>query len=131
MESQRSGGSRSSRSTTSTNRRLVFCHHGERAALRVSGTKENPGRRFWGCSYYEMRRHCGFFRWVDQELPEDEAEEVRVRQLVEEDAEKVKLRKKVLSLKSKLRTCERKLKIVSFIGMIGWLWLISIWLQQK
>ncbi|MED6155888.1 hypothetical protein PIB30_009665 [Stylosanthes scabra] len=76
MESQRS---RSSRSTTSTHRRVVVYNHGERAVLRVSGTKENPGRRFWGCVYYEVP---------------------------EEDAEKVRLRKKVLCLKSKVKVAE-------------------------
>ncbi|MED6116073.1 hypothetical protein PIB30_096654, partial [Stylosanthes scabra] len=83
--------------------------------------------------------------WADQELPEEEAEKVvmirklpeedaekvKLRKLSEEDAEKVKLRKKVLWLKLKVKRCEWRLKIVAFIGIIGWLWLFSIWLQQS
>ncbi|MED6186705.1 hypothetical protein PIB30_069314 [Stylosanthes scabra] len=83
--------------------------------------------------------------WADQELPEKEAEKVvmtrklpeedaekvKLRKLAEEDAEKVKLRKKVMWLKSKVKRYEWRLKIVAFIGIIGWLWLFSILLQQS
>ncbi|MED6148830.1 hypothetical protein PIB30_056707 [Stylosanthes scabra] len=44
----------SSRSTASTQRRMTLvCYHGDPPVLRVSGTKENSGWRFWGCSHYE------------------------------------------------------------------------------
>ncbi|MED6211160.1 hypothetical protein PIB30_070994 [Stylosanthes scabra] len=88
-----SGGLRSSRSTRSAQRRGLLWSHGLRHALRVAGTKENPGRRFWGCVYYEVQEHCDFFCWADKEQLED-------------DAENVKLRKKVLSLKTKVRACK-------------------------
>ncbi|MED6193501.1 hypothetical protein PIB30_020116 [Stylosanthes scabra] len=76
MDSQRSRGSRSSKSTMSTQRRML------------------------------VQEHCDFFLWANQELPE-------------EDAKKAKLRKKVLSLKSKMKTCEWRLKIAAFIGILG------------
>ncbi|MED6223412.1 hypothetical protein PIB30_073733 [Stylosanthes scabra] len=63
MASESSRGSRASRSIGSTHRTMLLCHHGERPVLRVSGTKENPGRRFWGCVCYavsNLRLHSGF-----------------------------------------------------------------------
>ncbi|XP_077243069.1 uncharacterized protein LOC143883611 [Tasmannia lanceolata] len=41
------------------------CHCGQRAPLRTSWTSTNFGRRFLGCSGYEMNASCGFFEWVD------------------------------------------------------------------
>ncbi|MED6156869.1 hypothetical protein PIB30_018441 [Stylosanthes scabra] len=114
MASESSRGSRASRSTASTQRRVLSCHHGEKAVLRVSGTKENPGRRFWVC----VRYACGFFEWADQEQEE-------------EDLEKARLRKKVSSLKSRLRACELRLKIAVFVGMVGWALVYSLWLQNS
>ncbi|MED6134780.1 hypothetical protein PIB30_040121 [Stylosanthes scabra] len=40
----------SSRSTASTQRKVLVCTHGERPVLRISVTKDNPERRFWGVS---------------------------------------------------------------------------------
>ncbi|MED6181781.1 hypothetical protein PIB30_022535 [Stylosanthes scabra] len=60
-----SQNSRSSHSRTSAIRGEVMCWHGERAVLRTSGTKENPGRRFCGCVRYEVQESCGFFKWAD------------------------------------------------------------------
>ncbi|MED6189262.1 hypothetical protein PIB30_094097 [Stylosanthes scabra] len=51
MAAQNSWCSRSSRSTARTQSRMILCDHGEQAVLRVSGTKENPGRRFYSCVY--------------------------------------------------------------------------------
>ncbi|MED6193545.1 hypothetical protein PIB30_020512 [Stylosanthes scabra] len=120
----------------STQRRVVVCHHGERAVLRISGTKENPGRRFWGSC---IMRHCDFFEWADQQLPDEDIDSVQIRKLPEEevaklkpkkvpeeDVEKVRLRKKVLCLKSKMKVAEWRVKIVALIGMTRWLWLFSI-----
>ncbi|MED6218896.1 hypothetical protein PIB30_030787 [Stylosanthes scabra] len=118
MASESSCGSRASRSTVSTQRKVLSCHHGEKAVLRVSGTKENPGRRFWGCVRYAVREQCGFFEWADQEQEE-------------EDLEKARLRKKVSSMKSRLRACELRLKITVFVGMVGWALVCSLWLQNS
>ncbi|MED6155833.1 hypothetical protein PIB30_009041 [Stylosanthes scabra] len=112
------GGSTASRSTGSKNtQRLLLCHHGEVAVLRVSGTKENSGRRFWGCVRYEVKEQCGFFVWAD-------------RVQAEEDAEKARMRK-VCCLKSRLRACERRLKIAVLVTMFGWILVFSMWLQNS
>ncbi|MED6220638.1 hypothetical protein PIB30_046725 [Stylosanthes scabra] len=63
MASHCSRSSRPSRSPMSSHRQTTMCHHGERAVLKVSGTKENLGRRFWSSAYYEVqqeRRNAGF-----------------------------------------------------------------------
>ncbi|MED6175653.1 hypothetical protein PIB30_080416 [Stylosanthes scabra] len=60
MASQNSGCSRSSRRNSSAQRRMLVCDHGQPPVLRVSGTKENPGRRFWRCVYSTVRgNNCG------------------------------------------------------------------------
>ncbi|MED6167984.1 hypothetical protein PIB30_008009 [Stylosanthes scabra] len=92
-------GSRASRSTGSA-QRMLLCHHGEEPVLRVSGTTENSGRRFWGC----VRYVCDFFEWAD-------------KLQAEEDLKKTRMRKKVSSLKTRLRACEMRLKIAVFFGM--------------
>ncbi|MED6212936.1 hypothetical protein PIB30_088263 [Stylosanthes scabra] len=118
MASQSSRSFRASRSSASGHRRpILLCHHGEPAVFKVFGTKENPGRRFWGCVRCKVHEECGFFCWADQEQ-------------AMEDPEKVKLRKKVVTLKSKLKVVEGKLKIVVFIGLVGWLGVIWLWLQN-
>ncbi|MED6109878.1 hypothetical protein PIB30_037627 [Stylosanthes scabra] len=109
----------SSRSTPSTHRRTtIVCYHGDPAVLRFSGTKENPGRRFWGCSHYEVRtKRCRFFTWADAE--QEEA-----------DPEKEKLRKKVLSLKSRMEATEWKMQVVVLVRMVGWVLFIYTWLVE-
>ncbi|MED6178085.1 hypothetical protein PIB30_104333, partial [Stylosanthes scabra] len=52
MASQSSSSSRCRRSNVQ--RRELLCNHGQKPILRVLKTKENPGRRFWGCMYYEV-----------------------------------------------------------------------------
>ncbi|MED6168055.1 hypothetical protein PIB30_008405 [Stylosanthes scabra] len=91
-----------------------FCGHGMKALLRVSRTKENPGRRFWGCPRYEVKESCGFFDWADVVSEE-------------EDAEKAKLRKKVRSLKLKLKKAEMKMKVAVVVGMIECVLLMLLW----
>ncbi|MED6125436.1 hypothetical protein PIB30_068488 [Stylosanthes scabra] len=116
MSSDRWGGSRASRSTGSKNtQRMLLCHQGEVSVLRVSGTKENPGRRFWGCVRYEEQ--CGFFVWADW--------------VQADDAEKARMRKKVCCLKSRYRACEMRLKITVFVAMFGWILVFSMWLQNS
>ncbi|MED6189816.1 hypothetical protein PIB30_099744 [Stylosanthes scabra] len=109
--------------TSSAQRRTLVCHHGVRLVFRVSGTKENPGRRFRGCVYYEVQEECGFFQWADQWVDREQVE-------VEKDQEKAKLRKKVVALKSKLKAMEGKMKIVGFLGLVGWLGFLCLWLQN-
>ncbi|KAM7469359.1 hypothetical protein LguiA_007542 [Lonicera macranthoides] len=58
--SSSSGFSKSLKTTTLT------CHCGYPAPIRVSWTKENPGRRFAGCRNYRARP-CNFFKWIDDD----------------------------------------------------------------
>ncbi|MED6115359.1 hypothetical protein PIB30_089698 [Stylosanthes scabra] len=107
MASQSLRGSRSSRSTGSAQRRGLLCSHRVPPVLRVSGTKENPGRRFWDYVYYE--EDCDFLCWADKEQ-------------LGEDPEKEKLRKKVISLK----THDEEL-IIKDCCEVGWLGLFCRW----
>ncbi|MED6137547.1 hypothetical protein PIB30_065957 [Stylosanthes scabra] len=87
---------------------MLLCSHGECPVLRVSGTKENPRRRFWGCVRYDvgnLRLHSGVV-WADKEQ-------------IEEDSERAKLRKKVSTLKTELRACERWLTIAVLVYLGG------------
>ncbi|MED6167744.1 hypothetical protein PIB30_005712 [Stylosanthes scabra] len=119
MASQNSWSSRTTRrgGVSAQSGRMVLCEHGVPAVKRISGTTENPGKPFWGCVYYKVQEHCGFFCWADEEQ-------------VEEDPEKSRLRRKVFSLKSKVKTIEKRLKIVVVVGLVGWVWLISIWFSN-
>ncbi|MED6123598.1 hypothetical protein PIB30_050569 [Stylosanthes scabra] len=62
-----SSGSSMSRSDngSSHRRRPLLCSHGLRPVLHVSLKKDNPGRRFWGCVYYDVHEECSFFSWAD------------------------------------------------------------------
>ncbi|XP_077215957.1 uncharacterized protein LOC143850612 [Tasmannia lanceolata] len=41
------------------------CHCGQPAPIRTSWTSSNFGRRFLGCSGYEINAACKFFEWID------------------------------------------------------------------
>ncbi|MED6116122.1 hypothetical protein PIB30_097124 [Stylosanthes scabra] len=118
MDSQSSRASRSNRSSGSAQKEWLICWCGVPPVLKVSGTNEHPGRRFWGCPYYGVQEHCGYFRWADKVQ-------------VEDDVEKAKWRKKVLLLKSDVRSCRWRLKVVAVVGLLGWLWLFWVWLQLE
>ncbi|MED6162823.1 hypothetical protein PIB30_074126 [Stylosanthes scabra] len=80
----------------------LVCGHRERPMLRVFGTKQNPGQRFWRCANYEKHEACDFFHWVDS------------------DPEKAKLRKKVTNLKIMVKTAERMKNVVVVFALVGW-----------
>ncbi|XP_015934633.1 uncharacterized protein LOC107460760 [Arachis duranensis] len=111
-----SESSRSSRSRGSGQKRGVLCGHGERPVLRVSGTKENPGRRFWGCVYYEVNEECQFFRWADPEAGS-------------EDPHVTRLKRKVVALKADVKASEWKLKVAAMLCLVGWVGCLCCWLQ--
>ncbi|RYQ96042.1 hypothetical protein Ahy_B08g091509 [Arachis hypogaea] len=87
--------SQSCRSRSSAQKKELVCGHGERPVLRISGTRNNSGRRFWGCVYYEIRIQevCDFFRWTD---PEAKSEDPHV----------ARMKRKVAALKAKVRDSE-------------------------
>ncbi|XP_016199163.1 uncharacterized protein LOC107640128 [Arachis ipaensis] len=100
--------SKSSRSRSSVQKRELLCGHGERPLLQTSGTKNNTGRRFWGCVYYEIKEEFEFFRWADLEGES-------------EDPQVVRLKRKILALKAKVRDIEWKLKVAAVLGKVGWI----------
>ncbi|RYR17235.1 hypothetical protein Ahy_B03g062003 [Arachis hypogaea] len=85
--------SRSCQSRSSAQKRELVCRHGERPVLRVSGTRNNPERRFWGCVYYEIQEECDFFRWADPEADSD-------------DPHVARMKRKLAAMKAKVRDIE-------------------------
>ncbi|MED6218632.1 hypothetical protein PIB30_028330 [Stylosanthes scabra] len=118
MASQSSNSRVSRCSHRSSKRDTLLCEHGIKPVLRVSRTKENPGRRYWGCARYQVKEGCGFFVWANAEIEE-------------EDAEKVKLRKKVGSLKLRVKEVEMKMKAAVVVGLIECLLLLLLWLHNS
>ncbi|XP_057760885.1 uncharacterized protein LOC130981305 [Arachis stenosperma] len=98
--------SRSCQSRSSAQKRELVCRHGERPVLRVSGTRNNPGRRFWGCVYYEIQEECDIFRWVDPETDSD-------------DPHVARMKRKVAAMKAKVRDNEWKFKVAAVLGIFG------------
>ncbi|XP_025617957.1 uncharacterized protein [Arachis hypogaea] len=100
----------------SAQKKGLLCGHVERPVLRVSETKENSGRQFWGYVYYEVKDECQFFRWAD---PEAESEDPHV----------ARLKRKVVVLKADVKASEWKLKVAAVLGMVGWVGCLFCWLQ--
>ncbi|RYR72083.1 hypothetical protein Ahy_A02g006282 isoform B [Arachis hypogaea] len=109
--------STSSRSRASSHGRLLLCSYGEKPVLRISGTKENPGCRFWGCVYFEVQQGCNFFRWADPETEVEHSEVARIR-------------KKLSMMKSRTKAAEWKLKVVAVLGFFGWVGFLCLLLQS-
>ncbi|RYR69135.1 hypothetical protein Ahy_A03g015669 [Arachis hypogaea] len=86
----------------------MVCGHEERPILRTSTTTDNPSRRFWGCVYDEDA--CDFFRCADPEAGG-----------AQKDSEIARSRKKIITLKTKLKDVEWKLRIVATLGVVGWI----------
>ncbi|PHU25178.1 hypothetical protein BC332_03510 [Capsicum chinense] len=47
----------------------VRCNHGLLLHLKTSWSDNNPGRRFWSCTYYGSNK-CNFFLWRDGVIDE-------------------------------------------------------------
>jgi len=50
----------------------VLCDCNRKAKIERAWTRENPGRRFFGCNGRRVRNgyeNCNFFRWFDVEKP--------------------------------------------------------------
>ncbi|RYR11103.1 hypothetical protein Ahy_B05g079589 [Arachis hypogaea] len=97
----------------------MVCGHGERPILRTSTTKDNPGRQFWDCVYYEVQDACNFFRWVDPEAGG-----------AQQDSEIARSRKKITTLKTRLKDIEWKLIIVATLEVVGWIGFLYLLLHN-
>ncbi|XP_050259976.1 uncharacterized protein LOC126705037 [Quercus robur] len=59
----------SSSTSFSVGRRAPMrCYCNKKHVLVVSWTSDNPGRRFYGCPNYWVKRKCKFFQWRDDEI---------------------------------------------------------------
>ncbi|RYR34554.1 hypothetical protein Ahy_A10g049502 [Arachis hypogaea] len=98
----------------------LLCGHGERPILRTSSTKDNPGRKFWGCVYYEVQDGCDFFRCVDLETGG-----------VQQEVEFARNRRKITKLKARLKEVEMKLWFVGALCIVGWVGFLFLFLQNQ
>ncbi|QHO21959.1 uncharacterized protein DS421_11g351110 [Arachis hypogaea] len=89
---------------SSRRRRTLICNCGEPPVLRWSKTPENPGRRFWGCVYFDIGKECTFFSWADGVAETEEAEVAR-------------LKMKISTLKTKLVYAKCKLLVAVIFGL--------------
>ncbi|MED6106294.1 hypothetical protein PIB30_003705 [Stylosanthes scabra] len=64
---------------SSMRRGSLMCYCGDPPLLKGSRTKENPGRRFWGCPHYDTGKGCRFFTWADEEPSSQEDEIAKLR----------------------------------------------------
>ncbi|CAH9123294.1 unnamed protein product [Cuscuta epithymum] len=87
--------------------RVRYCKcrngNGERVEARLwtSWTDKNPGRRFYGCSYYE-KDGCGFFEWHDDQLTD------RTRHVINDlKRENRRLHSTILGLEEAIRAGEQ------------------------
>ncbi|MED6193581.1 hypothetical protein PIB30_020889 [Stylosanthes scabra] len=128
MSSQsQSSRSRWSRTRSqSLERTSLLCHHGKEPVLRVSETSENPGRRFWGCVYYDVgssppsvKEQCQFFQWAEPAKDDDGYIEV------------ARLKKKVACLKVKLKAAEWRLIMAIAVGLVGWVGMLCMWVYES
>ncbi|MED6181722.1 hypothetical protein PIB30_021992 [Stylosanthes scabra] len=111
-----SGSSMYTRNNVSSTRRPLLCFHGRKPVLRISLTKDNPGRRFWGCVYYNVQQECSFFRWAD---PDSEYFAIELG----------KMKKVIETLKLRAVVAERHLTLSVVLEMIGWILVIFLWLH--
>ncbi|RYR34618.1 hypothetical protein Ahy_A10g049584 [Arachis hypogaea] len=97
----------------------LLCGHGERPILQISSTKDNPGRRFWDCVYYEVQDGCDFFRWAN---PKPGG--------VQQEVEFARNRRKITKLKAILKEVETKLWVVAALCIAGWVGFLFLFLQN-
>ncbi|KAM7260891.1 hypothetical protein ACFE04_026366 [Oxalis oulophora] len=45
------------------------CFYGQTAVLMTAYKEENPGRRFYACHYFTVRKKCNLFSWHDLQQP--------------------------------------------------------------
>ncbi|XP_057747935.1 uncharacterized protein LOC130967130 [Arachis stenosperma] len=105
---------------SSRRRRTLTCNCGEPPVLRWSKTPDNPGRRFWGCVYFDIGKECTFFSWADGVAEIEEAEVAR-------------LKMKISTLKAKLVYAKCKLLVAVIFGMLGWfmvILMVYLWVKN-
>ncbi|MED6195562.1 hypothetical protein PIB30_038986 [Stylosanthes scabra] len=119
MSSQSSRSRWSQRRSQLQERTSLLCHHGKEPVLRVSRTNENPGRRFWGCVYYDVKEQYEFFQWTDSAKDDNGY------------VEAARLKKKVACLKVKLKAAKWRLNVAICVGFVGWVGLLCMWVYES
>ncbi|KAL5137109.1 hypothetical protein HKD37_10G027527 [Glycine soja] len=124
--SLRSGAmERSSSSYTSEVRSRVFCLCNIETPLVTSWTKENPGRRFYGCGLYKARninldtgrKGCNFFQWHD---PVGNNRQKKIIVGLMKEVDELKLREKDLqTMISEMKMKEKCLWIVLVVCWVS------------
>ncbi|KAL4592275.1 hypothetical protein LXL04_005263 [Taraxacum kok-saghyz] len=61
-------GSTSQAGSRGRRRKVVTCDCGDVCSLAVARTKDNYGKKFYGCPNYQVEGgDCGFFKWYEEE----------------------------------------------------------------
>ncbi|MED6113664.1 hypothetical protein PIB30_072937 [Stylosanthes scabra] len=82
--------------------------------LRISLMKENPGRRFSGCVYYDVQDECTFCQWAD--FDSDPI-----------SSDLGKLMKRLELLKLRVSSYKRHLYVLLIFGIVGWFFESFVW----
>ncbi|KAF5447083.1 hypothetical protein F2P56_032661 [Juglans regia] len=87
-----------------TSSNVPMCSCGNQAVLRISNTRRNPGRAFFGCPLYnkEGLSQCKFFKWSD-------SSEYKEQALVKREAEVLRKEEELKKREAELRK-EEELK---------------------
>ncbi|CAH8359605.1 unnamed protein product [Eruca vesicaria subsp. sativa] len=126
----------------------VLCDCKRKAKVVRAWTRENPGRRFYGCSGYRVGNgceSCNFFRWYDVEKPhgwqhlalqeardiirEQKAEIANLRTKKEKDEQCEALKREVLILNERSYVL-RNVLVASAVGFgvaVGGIMVMSKW----
>ncbi|KAH6801338.1 hypothetical protein C2S52_001802 [Perilla frutescens var. hirtella] len=122
------------------------CKCGVTEVIWTSWTKENPGRRFYGCRNYRPSKGvipkvgCNHFKWCDEEMGDRVKEVINTLKtenaaLLKENRNLAKQCESVLVAENAVQTIansemlimKKSLKRVKFALLVTWLLLVSIW----
>ncbi|KAJ1418266.1 Zinc finger, GRF-type [Sesbania bispinosa] len=99
-----------------------LCKCGEQLLLLTSKTSNNPGRVFWRCRNWARKNSCNFFRWADEELSQEAAQEGCTYfpdQLAEEYKRKMMKYQKKLGAERAKGKCLMLSLFVSWVVIVG------------
>ncbi|KAL6494493.1 hypothetical protein OROGR_031293 [Orobanche gracilis] len=120
MGGRNQNSSSSSCASQRTNKRLIYCDCGVRSPILTSWTDDNPGRKFFGCGFYEVygKKCCGFFQWYDDEdflAAKDKviARLVKKNEEMNENNEDVK--EKNQQMRNKIEDMKKELILMQFL----------------
>ncbi|KAF5445324.1 hypothetical protein F2P56_034383 [Juglans regia] len=91
-----------------TSSNVPMCSCGNQAVLRISNTRRNPRRPFFGCPLYnkEGLPQCNFFKWSDSSEYKEQALVKREAEVLEKEEELKKREAEVLRQDEELKKRE-------------------------